>query len=103
MGNIESYIGTFFSKEWVQKNVLNFTQAEIEDMQKQINKEAGLDPDEGGIDVPDGTDGLTRLPSVDGAPIDADDLAKLRGELPPGDQPKNGNGKPKQVGNGEEE
>jgi len=103
LGNIESYIGTFFSKEWVQKNVLNFTQAEIEDMQKQINKEAGLDPDEGGIDVPDGTDGITRIPSVDGAPIDADDLAKLRGELPPGDQPKNGNGKPKQVGNGEEE
>ena len=101
LGNIESYIGTFFSKEWVQKNVLNFTQAEIEDMQKQINKEAGLDPDEGGIDVPDGTDGITRIPSVDGAPIDADDLAKLRGELPPGDQPKNGNGKP--AGNGEEE
>ena len=35
LGSIESYIGTFFSKEWVQKNVLNLTDAEIEDMQNK--------------------------------------------------------------------
>ena len=52
-------------------------------MQKQINKEAGLDPDEGGVLVPDGGDGITRFPSVDGAPIDPDDIAKLKGETPP--------------------
>jgi len=86
LGNIESYIGTFFSKAWVQKNVLNFTDAEIDDMQKQMNKEAGLDPDEGGVNVPDGTDGITRIPSVDGAPIDPDDLTKYDGGTPP---PKN--------------
>ena len=102
LGSIESYIGTFFSKRWVQKNVLNLTDAQIDEMQDEINKEAGLDPDEGGVNVPDGTDGITRIPSVDGAPIDPDDLAKLRGDLPPGDPPKNGE-KPKQVGNGEEE
>ena len=39
------------------------TDAEIEDMQKQINKEAGLDPEDGGVDVPDNTDGITRYPS----------------------------------------
>ena len=83
LGSIESYIGTFFSKQWVQKNVLNFTDAEIEEMQKQINKEAGLDPDEGGVDVPQDTDGVTRYPSVDGAPLPADDVAKFRGETPP--------------------
>ena len=83
LGNIESYIGTFFSKAWVQKNVLNFTDAEIDDMQKQMNKEAGLDPDEGGVNVPDGTDGITRIPSVDGAPIDPDDLTKYDGGTPP--------------------
>ena len=52
-------------------------------MQKQINREAGLDPDEGGVDVPDGGDGITRYPSIDGAPLPADDVAKLRGETPP--------------------
>ena len=85
LGNIESYIGTFFSKEWVQKNVLNLTQEEIDNMQKQINKEAGLDPDEGGVDIPQNTDGITRFPSMDGAPIPADDLDKYDGKEPPKD------------------
>ena len=83
LGSIESYIGTFYSKKWVQKNVLRMTDAEIDEMQKDINKEAGLDPDEGGIDVPQDTDGITRYPTVDGAPIPADDLAKYQGEDPP--------------------
>ena len=85
LGSVESYIGTFFSKEYVMKKVLRMTDNEIDEMQRQINKEAGLDPDEGGIDVPDGTDGITRYPSVDGAPLPADDVAKLRGEAPPED------------------
>ena len=59
---VESYIGTFFSKEWVQKNVLNMTEAEMEEMQNQINKEAGMDVEDGGMDVPDATDGITRYP-----------------------------------------
>ena len=36
---IESYIGTFYSKEYVQKNVLNMSDGEIDEMQKQMNKE----------------------------------------------------------------
>jgi len=72
---VESYIGTFFSKQWVQRNVLNMTDMEIVDMQDQINKEAGLDPEDGGVDVPDNTDGITRYPSVDGVPIPPDDIA----------------------------
>tara|TARA_X000001036_G_C20445348_1_gene711005 strand:+ start:52 stop:582 length:531 start_codon:yes stop_codon:yes gene_type:complete len=83
LSSIENYIGTFYSKKWVQKNVLRMTDAEIDEMQKDINKEAGLDPDEGGIDVPQDTDGITRYPTVDGAPIPADDLAKYQGEDPP--------------------
>ena len=74
LGTVESYIGTFFSKEWVQKNILRLTDTEIEDMQSQMNKEAGLDPDEGGVDVPDNTDGITRYPQVDGTPIPPDDI-----------------------------
>ena len=73
--SIESYIGTFFSKQWVQRNVLNMTEIEITDMQDQINKEAGLDPEDGGVDVPDNTDGITRYPSIDGTPIPPDDIA----------------------------
>ena len=58
LGNIELY-WYIFSKEWVQKNVLNMNDAEIEEMQKQINKEAGLDVEDGGVDVPSDTDGIT--------------------------------------------
>ena len=83
LGSIESYIGTFFSKEWVQKNVLSLTDAEIDAMQKQMNKEAGLDPDEGGVDIPQNTDGITRYPSMDGEPIPADDVSKYDGGQPP--------------------
>ena len=83
LGSIESYIGTFFSKQWVQKNVLNFTDAEIEDMQKQINKEAGLDPEDGGVDIPQGSDGITRYPSQDGEMIPPDDVKQYDGEQPP--------------------
>jgi len=58
LGSIESYIGTFFSKNWVQKNVLNLTDHEIENMQAEINKEEGLDSDEGGINEPE--EGFTK-------------------------------------------
>ena len=75
LGTIESYIGTFFSKKWVQQNVLRLTDTEIEDMQKQINKEAGTDVEDGGIDMPDGGDGITRYPQdATGSFISHDDL-----------------------------
>tara|TARA_Y100000114_G_scaffold147925_1_gene160297 strand:+ start:2044 stop:3636 length:1593 start_codon:yes stop_codon:yes gene_type:complete len=89
LGSIESYIGTFFSKEWVQKNVLNFTDAEIDSMQKQINKEAGLDPEDGGVDIPQNTDGITRYPSQDGEVIPPDDVTKYDGGQPPKDNGEN--------------
>ena len=72
----------------VQQNVLRLTDLEIEEMQKQINVEAGADVDDGGVDVPQDTDGITRYQSVDGAPLPADDVAKLRGEDPPEQEKK---------------
>ena len=73
--SIEQYIGTFYSKEWVQKNVLNMTDAEIDEMQRQINKEAGIDVEDGGIDMPDATDGITRYPQdTTGSFISPEDL-----------------------------
>ena len=89
LGSIESYIGTFFSKQWVQKNVLNLSDREIDDMQKQINVESGLDPDEGGVNVPDSSDGISRYPSGgDGTPISPDDLTKYDGGQTADDQAK---------------
>ena len=76
-------VDDIFSKAWVQKNVLNLSDSEIDDMQDQINKEAGLDPEDGGVNVPDDSDGISRYPSVDGTPIPADDVAKYNGEEPP--------------------
>ena len=51
--SIESYIGTFYSKEWVQKNILNMTDVEIDECKRQINKEGGIDVEDGGIDMSD--------------------------------------------------
>ena len=88
LGTIEAYIGTFFSKEYVMKKVLRMTDNEIEEMQRQINKEEGLDPDEGGIDIPQSTDGITRYPSQDGTPIPPDDVAKYDGQEVEDDEEK---------------
>ena len=80
LGTIEAYIGTFFSKEYVMKKVLRMTDNEMDEMQNQINKEGGLDPDEGGIDIPQNTDGITRYPSQGGNVLDPDDVAKYDGQ-----------------------
>jgi|21_taG_2_1085346.scaffolds.fasta_scaffold00180_14 hypothetical protein len=66
LDGIQSYIGTFFSKEYVLKKVLRMNDSEIADMNDQIRKERDTDPMDGGIDVPDGGDGITRYPQ-DGA------------------------------------
>ena len=43
LGQIENYVGTFYSKKWVQQNVLRMTDSEIESMKDEMNKEAGMD------------------------------------------------------------
>ncbi len=62
---VESYVGTFFSKKWVQKNVLNMTESEIDEMQKEMNKEAGMDAEEGGVELGPDSDGVTRYGGED--------------------------------------
>ena len=64
--SIQSYVGTFFSKEYVLKKVLRMNDAEIDEMRKKIQREVDIDPMDGGIDIPDGGDGITRYPQ-DGA------------------------------------
>jgi len=85
LSQVEAYVGTFFSKKYVQQHILRLTDREIEQMQNEINKEANADTDDGGIDVPQDTDGVTRYPSAGGAPIPADDLDKYQGNEPEGD------------------
>jgi hypothetical protein len=62
LDSIQSYIGTFFSKQYVLKNVLRMNDAEIAEMNDQIRKEIDIDPMDGGISLPDGGDGITRYP-----------------------------------------
>ena len=46
MDLIQNYVGEFFSKEWIQKNVLLFTDEEIDQMNKQINGEGDSEEQE---------------------------------------------------------
>ena len=39
LGTADPYIGRYFSKEWIMKNILNFSEEEIGEMNKQIEKE----------------------------------------------------------------
>jgi len=69
LDGIQSYIGTFFSKEFVLKKVLNMTDAEVTEMRDQMKKELETDPLDGGIDMPDGGDGITRYPQDAGGGV----------------------------------
>ena len=46
LGTLEPYVGNFFSKRWVQKNVLRQTDEEIETMSKEIEDEGGGEEDD---------------------------------------------------------
>jgi hypothetical protein len=41
MSPVEQYVGKFYSLDWVRKNVLQMSEEEIRDMDKQIKKEEG--------------------------------------------------------------
>ena len=41
LGQIESYVGTYFSKEYVKKNVLRMNDEEIEEIEQQMKDESG--------------------------------------------------------------
>jgi hypothetical protein len=89
LDNIQSYIGTFFSKEFVLRKVLNMTDAEVEEMRTQIAKELETDPLDGGITVPDGGDGVTRYPQdAGGGIVTPEDMPDY--EEPEEDKPSEG-------------
>jgi len=41
LGQIESYVGTYFSKEYVRKNILRMTEHEIQEIEDQMKDEEG--------------------------------------------------------------
>lgn len=43
---LEQYKGQYFSKDWLMRNVLNLSQDEVDDMQRQMDKENAEDPPE---------------------------------------------------------
>jgi hypothetical protein len=46
LDQISNYVGEYFSKEWIQKNVLQFDDEEIERIKKEIEGEEAEKPDE---------------------------------------------------------
>lgn len=46
LGEIDSYVGRYFSGDWVRKNVLRMTEEDIKNEQKQIDKEESDAPNE---------------------------------------------------------
>ena len=52
LGDIDSYVGKYFSEQWVRTNVLRLTEDEVEEIQTQIDQEGGGGMDDFG-DEPD--------------------------------------------------
>jgi len=46
LGQVEPYVGNFFSKAWVRKHILHQTQQEIEEIENEIEEEGGGDDDQ---------------------------------------------------------
>ena len=56
LGDIDNYVGKYFSETWVRTNVLRLTEDEIEEIEKQIGQEGGGEEDaspEGGEPMDD--------------------------------------------------
>ena len=46
MDQVSQYVGEYFSREWVMKNVMRFGDEDIEDMAKQVEAENAQSDDE---------------------------------------------------------
>jgi len=60
LGDINNYVGTYYSQEWIKKNVLRQDEEVIKDMQKEMDGEASAQmalPDDGSFGGDDGDQG----------------------------------------------
>jgi hypothetical protein len=92
LDRMQSYIGTFYSKTYVQKYVLRMSDTDIARMKDEIKQESG----EGDLNVPDGSDGVTRYPimppgstQIDMTKTDDDEEENGDTQQPPQDEPEN--------------
>lgn len=46
LSEIDNYVGVYYSKEWVRKNILKLTEDEIDEIKKQIDREKIEEPEE---------------------------------------------------------
>ena len=55
LGQVDQYIGTYFSKDWVRKNILMQTESDVQQMTKEISAEkaSGEIEDEEDVDPAD--------------------------------------------------
>ena len=53
MQQIDPYVGTYFSKDWIRKKVLNMNEEEIEEIAAQIEQERAEEPE-----IPEGVPGV---------------------------------------------
>ena len=63
--NIASFLRNKYPEEEYFMITPEDFDAQIKEMQNQINKEAGSDVEDGGIDIPPDSDGITRIPADD--------------------------------------
>ena len=49
--DLDEYVGTYYSKEWVRKNILMMNEDEIEEMKTQIEDEAKEEPQDDDVDI----------------------------------------------------
>ena len=45
LGQVEPYVGNFFSKSWVRKHILKQTQEEIDEIENEMEQEGGGEDD----------------------------------------------------------
>jgi len=46
LGDVDNYVGKYFSEAWVRTNVLRLTEDEVEEIEKQIGQEGGGEEDD---------------------------------------------------------
>ena len=46
LGDIDNYVGKYYSQKWVQKNIIRMNEDEINDIQKEIDNEKADEPEE---------------------------------------------------------
>jgi hypothetical protein len=49
--DLDEYVGTYYSREWVRKNILMMNEDEINDMKDQIEAEAKEEPQDDDVDI----------------------------------------------------